>query len=467
MSTFGVIVSTRGFFPVHLAETGRREILKKLAEMGHGAVILSEGDTRYGAVETREDAKKCARLFRENKDRIDGILVILPNFGDEIGVVSAVDMSKLDVPVLVQACDDDLDKMDVNNRRDAFCGKLSVCSNLNQYGIRYTDTALHTCSIDSEEFTRDIGYFSRVCNVVKGIRKARIGAIGARPAAFQTVRFSEKLLQASGISTCVVDLSEIIFAAKKLEVTQEVQNRIKELKSYGRIPEYIKEDKIERQAKLSVTLENWIKTNECDAGAVQCWDSLEINYGCAPCVTMSMLGETGIPCACEMDVTGALTMYALLLASGKPAAYLDWNNNYGNDRNKCINTHCSSFPGSFFGCEFEVSNLDVLGKSLGADKCFGACKANVDAGPMTFAKITTDDISGKIKVYVGEGEFTGEPAEIAGGAAVCKIHDLQKLMKYISGNGFEHHVAMNRSNCADILEEALGKYLGWDVYRHS
>jgi len=467
MGSFGVLVSTRGFFPAHLAQTGRIDILKKLQEMGHEAVILSETDTGYGAVESREDAKKCSKLFKDNKDRIDGIIVILPNFGDEVGVVSAIEMSELNVPVLVQACDDDLDKMDVDNRRDAFCGKLSVCNNLKQYGIKFTDTTQHTCSIGSEEFTKDIKFFERVCNVVKGIRKARIGAIGTRPAPFQTLRYSEKLLQASGISSCVVDLSEIIFAAQNAEVTKEVQDRAVEIKNYGRIPEYVKEDKIIKQAKLSLAIEKWIKVNECNAAAVQCWDSLEINYGCAPCVTMSMFGEKGIPCACEMDVTGALTMYAMLLASGEPAAYLDWNNNYGDDRNKCINTHCSSFPKSFFAQNFEISNLDVLGKSLGAEKCFGACKANIAAGSMTYAKITTDDISGKIKVYVGEGEFTGERAEIAGGAAVCEVPELRKLMKHIICNGFEHHVAMNRSNCAAILEEALGNYFGWEVYRHS
>lgn len=467
MSAFGVIVSTRGFFPAWLAEDGRKQILTKLEKMGHEAVILSETDTKHGVVETREDAKKCAELFKGNKDRIDGIIVILPNFGDEVGVVSTIDMAKLDIPVLVQACDDDIDKMDLNNRRDSFCGKISVCNNLNQYGIKFTDTALHTCSIESDDFTEDIIFFSKVCKVVKGIRKARIGAIGARPGAFQTVRFSEKLLQASGITTCATDMSEIIFAAQKMENTKEVEGRVKEIKAYGRIPSYIQEENIIKQAKLGLTVEKWLKDNECDASAIQCWSSIQENYGCAGCVSMSMMGENGMPSACEMDVTGTLTMYALFLASGEPCGYLDWNNNYGEDRNKCISTHCSSFPKSFFGREFEISNLDVLGNSLGAEKCFGACKAKVAAGPMTFAKITTDDKSGKIKVYIGEGKFTDDPAKLDGGIAVCSVPNLQKLMKLICSNGFEHHVAMNRSLSAAVLEEALGKYLGWDVIRHS
>ena len=160
--------------------------------------------------------KLCAELFKEKADEIDGVVVILPNFGDELGVVQTLDMAKLDVPVLVQACDDDLDKLDVANSRDAFCGKLSVCNNLYQYSIPFTNTSLHTYPIDSDDFAKDLDFFARVCRVVKGLRHARIGAIGARPAAFQTVRFSEKILQAAGITVIPVDLSEIIFGAQAL-----------------------------------------------------------------------------------------------------------------------------------------------------------------------------------------------------------------------------------------------------------
>ena len=470
MSTFGVIVSTRGFFPGELAETARVQIISKLESMGHEYVIVPAEETRYGAVETHEDAKKYSKLFSDNRDKIDGIIVILPNFGDEINVTASISMAKLDVPVLVQACDDHLDennRLELKNRRDAFCGKLSVCNNFMQNNIRFTDTQYHTCDIDSEEFTEDIEFFAKVCRVVNGLKKARLGSIGARPAPFHTVRYSEKLLQDSGISTITVDMSEIIAAAKAITDTEAIQKRVAELKNYAKIPEYIKEEKIILQAKLGLAIENWLKQNECDASAVQCWSSIEQNYGCAVCLSMSYMGERGMPSACESDVMGALSMYALHLASDEPAAYLDWNNNYGKDRDKCINTHCSSFPKGFFARDFEASNLDVLGQSLGAENCFGACKGKVAAGPMTFVKITTDDTMGVIKAYIGEGEFTDDPAVLDGGIAVCEVPELQELLAYICSEGFEHHVAMSRSLSADVLEEAFANYMGWEVYRHS
>ncbi|MDD4495307.1 MAG: fucose isomerase [Eubacteriales bacterium] len=470
MSTFGVIVTTRGFFPGELAETARKQILEKLKGMGHEAIILPEHETRYGAIESYEDSKKLAKLFSDNRDKIEGIIVILPNFGDEIAVATTIDLAKLDVPVLVQACDDDLDKdnrMPIETRRDAFCGKLSVCNNFRQRGISFTDTTYHTCAIESEVFTKDLERFNKICKVVNGLKNARLGSLGARPFPFHTVRYSEKLLQAYGITTCVVDMSDIISATNKMETTDEVKERVMALKAYANIPSYIKEERIVLQAKLCLTIEKWLKGNECAAGAVQCWSSIEDSIGCGACLSMSYLGENGLPCACESDVMGALSMYALYLASDQPSGYLDWNNNYKENRDMCINTHCSSLPRGFFGHKFEASNLDILGKSLGEENCFGACKGKVDAGPMTFAKISTDEVEGVIKCYIGEGEFTDDPAVMDGGIVVCKIPELQDLMKFLCKEGFEHHVAMSRSLSADILEEAFANYLGWEVYRHN
>ncbi len=465
--TFGLIVGTRGFFNPKLAQKGREQLLKKLDSLSYSYVILPEGATPNGAIETLTDARKCAELFRENKEQIDGVIVSLPNFGDELGVVQTLDLTKLNVPVLVQACNDRLDAVDIHSRRDAFCGKLSVCNNLYQYGIPFTDTSEHTCDIDSNVFGKDIDYFARVCRVVKGLQNARVGAIGARPAAFQTVRFSEKLLQHSGITVVPVDLSEIISKAQQLDnQIQKVKKKLSQIKDYGNIPDYIKEESILKQARLSVVIDDWMTKNELDASAIQCWTSVQDNYGCATCLSMSMMGERYMPSACEVDVAGAISMYALLLASGNIPGFLDWNNNYGTEKNKCVCTHCSNFPKSFMGNDVEISELDVLGETLGREKCFGAIKGHVAAGPMTYFRISTDDLRGRIKGYLGEAEFTDDPFDMDGGIAVCKVPQLRKLLSYMCQNGFEHHVAMARSHCADVLREAISKYVKWDLYFH-
>ena len=465
--SFGLIVGTRGIFNPKLAQKGRKQLLKKLDSLGYPYVILPDNATANGAIESLADARKCAKLFKEKREHIDGIIVVLPNFGDELGVVQTLDLAKLDIPILVQACNDRMEAVDVHGRRDAFCGKLSVCNNLYQYGIPFTDTREHTCDIDSDVFQSDIDFFARLCRVTKGLRSARIGAIGARPAAFQTVRFSEKLLQYSGITIVPVDLSEIIGKARQFDSqSKKVQKKLSQIKEYGDIPDDIQEENILKQARLSVAIDDWMAENELDASAVQCWTSIQDHYGCATCLSMSLMGEKSMPSACEVDVAGAISMYALLLASGNIPGFLDWNNNYGDQKDKCVCTHCSNFPKSFMGNDIEISNLDLLGESLSREKCFGAIKGHVAAGPMTYFRISTDDPRGKIKAYLGEGEFTDDPFDMDGGIAVCKIPRLRALLAHLCQNGFEHHVAMTRSHCADIVYEAISKYMKWEIYRH-
>jgi len=465
--TFGVIVTTRSFFPSHLVKTAREEITKLLDKLGHNYVMVSEESTKLGAVLTLDEAKISAALFNKHRDDISGIIVILPNFGEELGVAEAIDRADLNVPVLIQACDDDFFKLDMNNRRDAFCGKISLCNNLYQRSIPYTQTTLHTCDLDSAEFEKDMINFAAICNVVKGLKNSRIAMLGARPAAFNTVRFSEKILQKHGVSVQTVDLSEVISAAESLQDADEISAKEKEIRAYGKISSEISGEKITKQAKLCLAMEKFVEDLDCQASAVQCWDSLENNYGCAACLGMSMMGEKGKPSACESDVTGALSMLAAQLAANNPPALMDWNNNIRDDRDCCISLHCSNFPKSFFRAEeLEIACLDVLGSVLGQERTFGACKAQVSAGPMTFIRCTTDDVRGVLKMYVGEGTFEAEEVHTKGGVAFCKVSGLQKLMRYICDNGFEHHVCFVRGHVADILEEAMGKYMGVEVYRH-
>lgn len=465
---FGVIIGTRAYFNSALAKDVRAQLLKTLDELGYDYVILPEDATPTGSssIETREDALKCAELFRQHRDEIDGIIVSLPNFGFEIGIINAISAAELNVPVLVQACDDDNDKVDLDHRRDAFCGKISVCNNLYQYGIPFTDTTLHTYSIYSDLLKKDLVKFAGVCRVVNGLRHCRIGQIGTRPLGFNTCRASEKLLQKYGITVVPADLSEVIFEAQKLALDDpRVLAKMEEVKAYARIPDSHK-DKLANQVRFGVAVEDWIAANDVDAVALQCWDSLEKNYKCAPCITMAMLGDRLIPSACETDVAGAVSMYALTLAAGTPSALADWNNNFAEDRNMCVCTHCGNFPKNFSKAEVEFGPLGVLGRTLGKVDTFGAVFSKVASGEFTFFRISTDDSRGVIKAYTGEGDITDDRYDMNGCIAVTRVNNLQKLMKHICKNGFEHHVGLVRGHVADILEEAVGNYLGWDLYVH-
>lgn len=466
---FGVIIGTRAYFNSELARDVRKQLLATLEKEGYDYVILPEDATPTGSssIETREDGLKCAELFRQHRDDIDGIIISLPNFGFEIGIINAIATADLNVPILVQACDDENDKVDLDSRRDAFCGKISVCNNLYQYGIPFTDTTLHTYSIYSDLLAKDINRFAAVCRVVNGLKHARIGQIGTRPLGFNTCRASEKILQRSGITVVPADLSELLYAAQRIDDNDPaLKAQMDAIRGYAAVPaDY--EDKLVLQAKFGLAVEQWVEANEVDAVAIQCWDSLEQNYGCAACVTMSMLSNKGIPAACETDIAGAVSMLALTLASKNPAALADWNNNFAEDRNKCVCTHCGNFPQHFVGnTDLKLGPLGVLGRTLGKINTFGAVYAKVSEGNFTYFRISTDDPKGCIKAYLGEGKMTNDPYGMDGCIVVTEVPQLQKLMKYICKNGFEHHVAMCRAEVADVIQEAIESYLGWDLYVH-
>ncbi|PKO12942.1 MAG: fucose isomerase [Chloroflexi bacterium HGW-Chloroflexi-10] len=463
--TLAVIVGNRDFFPDRLVTEARADILKLFSEMNIEAVILDENATKLGGVETYAHARICAELFKKNADRIDGILVSLPNFGDEKGVADTIKLSGLNVPILVQAYPDDLNQLTVERRRDGFCGKISVCNDLRQYGFAYSLTDLHTVHPLTPAFRADLTKFTGVCRVVKGLKNARFGAIGARPGNFNTMRFSEKMLQSFGMSVVTVDFSEILGNATRLsDDDARVKAKLSSIRGYAK-SDSVPAQAMVRMSKLGLVIDDWMKENDLTASAIQCWNSLQQNYHINVCTLMSMMSEQLMPSACEVDITGVASMYALQLASGTPSALVDWNNNYGGDPDKCVLFHCGNWAKSFLP-DIEIKNAEILATTLGTENTYGAVAGRTPAGPMTYARISTDDTHGIIRTYMGEGEFTDDPFETFGARAVIHTPGLQKLMRHICKNGFEHHCAMNASHSASVLEEAFENYFGWDVYRH-
>jgi len=464
--TFGIVVGNRGFFPDHLAKSGREEMIQALQAQGIEAVVPGPQDTKYGAVETRAEAARCAELFRANRERLDGIIITLPNFGDEKAAAETLRLANLNVPVLVQATPDDAGRMTIADRRDSFCGKMSVCNNLKQYGIPFSLTTLHTEAPASETFRKDLPWFAAVCRVVKGLRGLRIGAIGARPAAFNTVRYSEKILERNGIAVEPIDLSEVFGRIERRKADEPaVAAKLKALREYVPGTAAVPEAALLKMAKLAAVIDEWMQANELAVSAVQCWTSIEEYFGVVPCSVMSMMSHELRSSACEVDVCGAIAMHALRLASLTPSALLDWNNNYGDDPDKAVCFHCSNLPKHFFA-EVRMDFQEIIAGAVGQANAWGTCVGRIKAGPVTYARLSTDDQTGQVRGYVGEGEFTDDPLATFGGAGVVRIPRMQELLRFICANGFEHHVAGNLSRSAAAVHEAATKYFGWDIHWH-
>jgi len=464
--TFGVIVGNRGFFPDHLAKSGREEMLAALSKAGHRVIALGPEDSKHGAVESRAEATRCAELFRKNRGSIDGIIITLPNFGDERAIADTVRMSGLSVPILVQATPDSPGRMTIRDRRDSFCGKMSVCNNLKQYGFPYSLTTLHAEVPDSDVFRCDLNRFAGICRVVRGMQGLRIGAIGARPAAFNTVRYSEKLLEAHGISVEPIDLSEILGRIQRLSDDHSgVREKLNQIETYAPT-QTVPREALMKMAKLGTVIDEWMFQTDCRISAIQCWTSLEEFFGVVPCTVMSMMSNNLMSSACEVDICGVVGMHALQLASQTPSALLDWNNNYGDDPDKAVCFHCSNLPKHFFN-EVRMDFQQIIAGTVGKDNTYGTCVGRVKAAPMSFARFSTNDRQGTICGYVGEGTFTDDPLDTFGGAGVVHIPKLQELLRYICERGFEHHVAANLAKVGGAVHEAASRYLGWDVHSHN
>jgi len=464
--TLGVIVGNRGFFPAQLCVNGRRAVLEALTSAGIRAVILPEKATPYGAVESLADARRCGELFRARREEIDGVLVTLPNFGDERAVADTLRFGDLRVPVLVHAFADDDSRMTVRHRRDSFCGKMSVCNNLRQYGIRYSLTARHAVDPADPSFGEDLRRFAAVCRVVRTLRGARLGLIGARPAAFNTVRFSEKLLEAAGISVETVDLSEINGRALRLKDRDPaVRRKLAEIARYTDTKP-VPGKSLLRMAKLGLVIERWMDEHDLVGSAIQCWTAMEEFYGVVPCTLMSMMSHARRPSACETDIAGLVGMLALQAASERSAALLDWNNNYGNDPDRGVVFHCSNLPRDFFAAH-AMDYQAIIAGTVGKANTFGTIVGRIRPGPFTYCRVSTDDLRGRIAAYVGEGEFTDDALRTFGGYGVIRIPDFQRLLAHICREGFEHHVAATRAAVADAVREAFENYLGWSVYHHA
>ncbi|GAK57669.1 hypothetical protein U27_04636 [Candidatus Vecturithrix granuli] len=460
----GVIIAHRDVFSEELAIAGRTEIIQALQRCQVEYVLLEKNEVGPGIVSNLQQAKACADLFRTHRDELDGILVSLPNFGDERSVAEAIKMSGLNVPVFIQAFSDKPDQFDLAHRRDSFCGKISISNVLKQYKIPFTIGQMFTTLPEEDEFTRDLEQFLKICRVVKGLRHVRIGLIGARVAPFKTVRFSEKILEANSISVETLDLSELEQIITHID-KKAVTNWAQKLDAYVPNRDPLPQHTLENLAKIGAALELWMRENMLHAFAFQCWPALQKMFGIFPCTLMSYLSQHLIPGACETDAVGALSMLALQFASGGPAGIFDWNNNWMPDPNQLVLFHCSNSPAGLLE-DPKVTYNAMAVKGEGLDNSFATIYGRLVKSDITFCRIHTNDEVGKIESIVGQGKIVSNPPGSFGAIGVLEVPELQALLRYICYHGYEHHVSITQGNQANALHEAFDKYLKWDVYLH-
>ena len=459
----GFVPANRGFFSAELAAKMRGQAIQAMQKLGVEVIVPDPADTKAGCVENRLEAELCAEMFR--RENVDGIVIGAVNFGDEQAAAWTVRQARLDVPVLIFGCQEEEVLTRNTPRRDAFCGLLSIGESLRQIGARYSVARRPICFPSDGSFAEDLDWFIRVCRVVGGIRDARYGQIGTRPEAFWTCRFDEKKLQRLGPTTVVLDLSEAIAGANAVQDSEpSVEKTVEEIKQYADVSQQQAQAVI-RSAKLEIFLRRWCEENAIDAMGIQCWNSIQLNYGVCSCATMSRLGDEGMPCACESDILGTLSMHAAMLASGSPAGLADWNNLHNEDEELANVWHCGVFPASFAKSKplFGPQDIMIAGGGAAEEDAQGTIQFVAKPSPLTLCRVTQDP-EGSWKAAIAHGQIEDNPAETFGAYGWCRIPGLQRLYRDVLLRYFPHHVAITQAHVGNVLWEALGNYLGMDVY---
>lgn len=460
-TTFALFFGNRGFFPASLIASAREEMHRELTALGHEVLMLEADATRHGAVETPHEGRVYANFLHQHRGEFGGVIVCLPNFGDETGAVAALENAG--VPIWIQAYPDEYDKMGPALRRDSFCGKISIMDVFRQYGVKYTTLKPQTVAPGNPRFKANVDQFDRICRVVGGVKGMVVGAVGARTTPFKTVRIDEVALQRHGVTVETFDLADIFLRMKSVKTTKGAYVAKAEALRQAAAWEGVPEAAFDNIVRLGVTLDTLSEEACLDALAIRCWTELQLQMGISPCVAMGLLNEAGRAAACEVDLGNAVAMRALHLASYEPVGLLDWNNNYGDEDEKCILFHCGPLPASLMTGPGRVSDHAILMNSVGEGNGYGCNVGRIRPMDFTFGSLMTDD--GRVKMYLGQGRFTADPIpeNFFGVAGVAEIPYLQDVLLHIGVNGHRHHVSVTPGDVQAPLREALGGYLGFDL----
>lgn len=454
-----LLIANRGFFPHTVIESARKEMSDAIMLAGAEVLCIEESKTRYGAIETREEGEVFAEFLVANDGEYDGLVICLPNFGDENGIKEAIKNVK--VPILLQAYPDELDKLDFANRRDAFCGKLGLCAVLKQMNTLFVNTESFTVAPNSAEFHKELLNFISICRIVKRMKHMRIGVLGARTTAFKSVRFDEGALEARGCDVETLDMSQVFDKIKAISDTDSrIEEWKKEIEAISNIcdaPEYA----ITNQCKLGIALEEIKNEMKLDVMAIRCWSELQYEYKITPCTVMGILNKRQIPVVCETDVTNAPAMLASAMASYTGVGCLDINNNYGDDPNKCILFHCGPLPIDLLCDKGHMEEHKMFTKTQGQNCSWGVNVGRIKPCTVTICGMRTEN---------GEARYFVEKAEVLdikldngffGTYGVVEIPELQSKLRHMSEEGFRHHAIITEGDHTKAIREALSKYLGY------
>jgi len=462
---------SRPFFQKETAQEDQSQVLDVLAGNDIEAVTLPLGTV----LDDAETAGQFANLLRTNREKLQGIVFSLVNFGDEsVALYLANLLKELSLPIFVHGLPDEADKLDMAHRRDTFCGKNSFVNVLNQCGIPFTVLAPMVVAPRDPAFGDNVDYFAGVCRVVSGMKDLTVLALGAPTTAFKTVRVDPITLQKHGIRLETLDLLGVYDQMERVDAAGiPYKGMLDSLRKFtgecwGNLPEPV----ATKIVKAGVVFNDLIDQYGAQVVAIRCWQEfqqLAERLGFSVCTLLAWINAIkGVSAACEVDVLTGIMQRVFSLATGNPALCLDFNNNT-DDPNRMIGFHCGVCAGKKFAVPgtMNMEQHAILGGSFGLENTWGCFTGRIPPIATTTGNCMTSN--GHMLAFLADGQFvdhTGQiPDNFFGYAGIAEIPKMQSMMLLNQTGGFHHHAAFSLGRQVSIpVLEALVNYLGWGVY---
>jgi len=262
--------------------------------------------------------------------------------------------------------------------------------------------------------------------MLRGLRSARLGAIGARRQPSRLCATAKNFWSGRAFQLKRSTSLKFLAGRKSLQIPMRCKNK-------SRRDSCLRSDQkhsirtIDEDGQAGVVIDGWMSENNLAASALQCWTAMEEFYGVVPCTLMSMMSNGLMPSACETDIGRSGGYVCHGAGDWQPSAIVDWNNNYGEDPDKAVIFHCSNLPKDIFVDNIisvdDIPAMDyqaIIAGTVGKENTYGTVVGRVRAMPFTYCRVSTDEFNGNVQVYLGEGRLTDDPLKTFGGYGVVE-----------------------------------------------
>ena len=416
----------------------------------------SPGTTCFGAVQNLDEAEVVADYFA--RERVDGLVLCPLDFGDERSASKIAE--KLGVPVLLYATKEPPAIADAGLGRvsDSYCGNLSLAAGLHRRRIPFRFAGLFFP--DEPGLVAEADVFVRAVAVAKGLRNARLGQVGVRPPAFETVAFDEvAMARKFGQNVICANLDDLVAEARDLaDDDPAVQDIIADIRRTVPVIT-VADDYLLNAAKLEAALASFWDRSRLSALAMQCWPSIQRELGVSLCALFGRLTQRHMLTACETDILGAASMlvqYQAALGQDLPH-FIDWTIQHREIPNRLLAWHCGNAPTCLARDPGEIA-LRSRGNMTGeltpreGDPQAGLCQFQIKPGPVTCCRLAEYD--GDWKMLIARGEVVPSEETLAGTWAWVEVRDHDRLYRTLVEEGFIHHASMVHGDQVTALQRA-------------